>query len=91
MPKLSDLRDAIRNNTIFHNRYNPHLDDPEFKRVFAAAIRRSPHEQKGKIDEAYENQPLLEMLIPVHQKIEDKAREKLEVEKNYQVVLHTRG
>ena len=55
MPKLADLRNAIRNNLIFHNRYNPHLDDPEFKRIFDPAINRSPQEQAGKIDEAFEN------------------------------------
>lgn len=66
MPKLSDLRDAIRNNKIFHNRYNPNLDDPEFNRIFANAINRSPTEPAGKIDEAFEDQLVLDMLIPVH-------------------------
>ena len=28
MPKLADLRDALKSNKIFHNRYNPDLDDP---------------------------------------------------------------
>ena len=42
MPKLSDLRDALRNNEIFHNRYNPHLDMPDIKRDFATAIKLQP-------------------------------------------------
>ena len=66
MPKLSDLRDVIRNNKIFHNRYNPNLDDPEFNRIFANAINRSPTEPAGKIDEVFEDQLVLDMLIPVH-------------------------
>ena len=76
MPKLADLRDALRNNAIFHNRYNPHLDGPEIRRNFATAIKRAPTEEPGKVDEEYENQPLLEMLIPIHQAVLDKRKEK---------------
>lgn len=78
MPKLSDLRDALRNNNIFHDRYNPHLDGPEIRKNFATAIKCAPNEVPGKIDEEYENQPLLEMLIPVHQAVLDKQKEKTE-------------
>ena len=90
MPKLSDLRDALRNNEIFHTRYNPTLDTPEVKQAFATAIKRSPSEVPGKVDEEYENQPLLDMLIPVHQAIIDKKHVKGIKEANYQNVLHTR-
>ena len=55
MPKLSDLRDALRNNSIFHDRYNPHLDGPEIRKKFATAIKRAPTEEPGKVDEEYEN------------------------------------
>ena len=90
MPKLSDLRDALRNNEIFHTRYNPNLDTPEVKRAFATAIKRSPSEVPGKVDEEYENQYLLDMLIPVHQDIVDKRQAKFIKEANYQAVLNTR-
>ena len=66
MPKLADLRDAIRNNQIFHNRYNPHLEDPSFKKLMAPAMKIQPGEVKGKVDEHLEEQPVLDLLIPVH-------------------------
>ena len=39
MPKLADLRDAIKSNKIFHNRYNPELDDPQVRKYFKDAIK----------------------------------------------------
>ena len=47
MPKLSDLRDALKSNKIFHNRYNPEMDDPQFKKYFKDAIKPTEEEIKG--------------------------------------------
>ena len=90
MPKLADLRDALRNNELFHNRYNPNLDTPEIRQAFATAIKRQPEETPGMVNEEFENQPLIDMLIPVHQEIIDKKREKAQIEADYLKVLHTR-
>ena len=38
MPKLADLRDALKSNTIFHSRYNAELDDPGLRKYFKHAI-----------------------------------------------------
>ena len=63
---------------------------PEIKKAFATAIKRAPSEVPGKVDEQYEDQPLLDMLIPVHQEAVDKRHEKWLAEQNYLAVLHTR-
>ena len=55
VPKLSHLRDALRNNNIFHNRFNPEFETSEFKKTYAPAIKRSPAEPVGKIDEKFED------------------------------------
>lgn len=54
MPRLADLRDAIRNNTMFHNRYNPELETDDFKKLMAPALKKQPGEVKGKVDEQAE-------------------------------------
>ncbi len=90
MPKLSDLRDALRNNEIFHNRYNPELDTPAIRKVYQAAIKLQPGEVKGKVDEEFENQPVLEMCIPSHQDFIDKKRAKIIAEENYWATMATR-
>ena len=40
LPKLADLRDAMRINQVFHNRFNEVLELPETKRYYAAALRQ---------------------------------------------------
>lgn len=55
MPKLSDLRNAVRNNKLFHSQYNPHLDDKDFRNVIKHALKRQPGETKGKVDEEFED------------------------------------
>ena len=89
VPKLADLRDAIRNNSMFHNRYNPHFGTSEFKKAYGPALRRAPHEAPGKIDEEWEDQNLVDLLIPYHQEAVDKRLERYLAEVNYQAVLHT--
>ena len=39
MPKLADVRDALKNNMMFHNRYNPDLDTEDFKKLMAPALK----------------------------------------------------
>ena len=78
MPKLADLRDAIKQNKIFHNRYNPELDDPQFKKYFRDAIKPSKSERKGETDENHENQDALKFIIPRHQKEIDQTRRALD-------------
>ena len=78
MPKLSDLRDALKSNKIFHNRYNPEMDDPQFKKYFKDAIRPTEEEVKGQTDENFENQDLLKFIIPIHQKEIDITRRALD-------------
>ena len=67
MPKLADLRDALKSNKVFHNRYNPDLDDPSLREYFKDAIKPTAAEKAGKVDEDFENQDLLKFLIPGHQ------------------------
>ena len=43
------------------------------------------------VNEQFEDQPVIDMLIPVHQEAIDKRKEKLIVEENYLKVLHTRA
>ena len=54
MPKLADLRDALRNNLMHHNRYNPELETEDFKKLVAPALKIQPGEIKGKVDEKLE-------------------------------------
>ena len=42
MPKVADLRDAMRNNKIFHNRFNPALELPETKKYYSTALKPIP-------------------------------------------------
>ena len=90
VPKLADLRNALRNNDIFHNRYNPHFETADFRKTYAAAIKQSPLEKPRMIDEKHEDQNLLDMLIPVHQKAVDKRLEKIEKEEAYREAIYTK-
>ena len=55
MPKLSDLRDAMRNNQLFHSRYNPVLDLPETKKYYAAALKPIEGENPKEFNAELEN------------------------------------
>ena len=46
MPKLADIRDALRANKVFHNRYNPALDDPKLRAYYKDAIKKTKEEEK---------------------------------------------
>ena len=57
----------MKSNKVFHNRYNPDLDDPSLREYFKDAIKPTAAEKAGKVDEDFENQDLLKFLIPGHQ------------------------
>ena len=54
MPKLADLRDAVKNNSIFHHKYNPQLEDPAFKEIYGRVLKKQPGEKDRCVDEAFE-------------------------------------
>jgi len=83
MPKLSDLRDALRNNAMYHNRFNPEFETADFKKVYSPAVRLQPGEVPGKVDEVFENKPVLEMLIPRQQAILNRQRQERQKIEDY--------
>ena len=83
MPKLADLRDALKSNKIFHNRYNPDLDDPQLREYFKDAIKPTKEEKEGKVDEHFENQDLLKFIIPDHQYKADEWKREVDKKKKY--------
>ena len=77
MPKLADLRDAMRNNQIFHSRFNPVLELPETKKYYAAALKLQEGEEEGFVDEGIEDRDVLDILIPGAQGKEDDLLDRL--------------
>ena len=67
MPKLADLRDALRNNIMHHDRFNPELETEDFKKFIAPALKLQPGEIKGKVDNRLEQGDIHEILVPLHQ------------------------
>lgn len=40
MPKIADLRDALRNNSMYHSRFNPELETDDFKKLVGPALKK---------------------------------------------------
>ena len=73
----------MKSNKIFHNRYNPELDDPALREYFKDAIKPTPAENAGELDEHFENQDLLKFIIPAHQAEADKWKKEVDRNKAY--------
>ena len=91
MPVVADIRDAIRNNKIFHNRFNPALEIPETKKYYAAALKDIDGEKQGYVHEDVEDQDVLALLVPGAQAEVNRVKKKIDERKEYLASLGTRG
>lgn len=91
MPKLGDLREALRNNKIFHHQYNPQFESAAFRKYHAEALKLLKEDPQN-VDLDLENEiEVLDLLQPHHQRMQEKKLEKVKERQAFEKALHSQA
>lgn len=82
-PKLADLREALRANSFNHKKYNPKLEDKDFKNYYKAAINKIG--QTTEVNEMAEQALIFDQLVPRAQRIDVKYQKERAEELEYEI------